>query len=131
MIVDIVHEAFEKHSQLDIEAHFGRLFRTPYFNTAGRKYVVPMFALALSASLYLCMNQTRQCRLLPAGQSAHMQRTDRRRQAPEFVDTASLSELVELKQSASHRDPITARKLNALGSKRASANYRVCTSQNE
>lgn len=41
------------------------------------------------------------------------------------MDIAPLSELVELRQSASHRDPITARKLNALGSKRASANYRV------
>lgn len=48
-----------------------------------------------------------------------------------YVDTVPLSELVELKQSASHKDPITARKLNALGSKRPSANYRVCTSDHE
>ena len=44
VIVDMVHEAFEKHSQLDIEAHFGRVFRTPYFNTAGRKYAVLIYA---------------------------------------------------------------------------------------
>ena len=77
------------------------------------------------------MVQTRQCHFPPAGQSAQIQKTVCRRQAPEFVDTVPLSELVELKQSASHRDPITARKLNALGSKRASANNRVRTSDNE
>lgn len=44
VIVDIVHEAFEKQLRSDIEAHFGRLFRTPYFNTAGRKYAVPICA---------------------------------------------------------------------------------------
>ena len=69
--------------------------------------------------------QTRQCRSLHSRQRAHVEKTYCRRQVPEFVDIAPLSELVELRQSASHRDPITARKLNALGSKRASANYRV------
>ena len=57
-----------------------------------------------------------------------MQKTNCRRQAPNFIDTVPLCELVELKQSALRRDPITARKVNALGSKRASADYRVCMS---
>ena len=75
--------------------------------------------------MYLCKVQTTQCKVLLAGQRAHIQKNDCRRQASDFVETVPFSELVALKQSASHRDPITARKLNALGSKRASANYRV------
>jgi len=51
-----------------------------------------------------------------------------RQQAPRFVDVVPLDDLVELRQGMSRKDPIAARKLNALNSRLNSANYRVNSS---
>ena len=48
-----------------------------------------------------------------------------RQQAPRFVDVVPLGDLVDLRQGMSRKDPIAARKLNALNSRLDSANYRV------
>lgn len=49
-----------------------------------------------------------------------------RQQPPRLGDVVSLYEIVDIKQRFSHKDPVAARKLNALNSRTASTNYRVC-----